>query len=124
MTFETRAFGNKSEQEAARYLEKRGYRIIDRNVRFRRGEIDLVAYDGDVLVFVEIKARRGVAYGGTRWAVDERKQRRLSRLAMQYLSKRSGSAGACRFDLVLIEGSSAGPMTVELIQNAFDAKGD
>lgn len=122
MTLETRAFGKQGEAEAARFLKRRGYRIVDRNVRLLRGEIDLVAYDGDVLVFVEVKARRGTRYGGTPWAVGARKQQRLSRLAAQYLARRRLQDRPCRFDLVLIQGSADGSATIELIQNAFETR--
>ena len=124
MSLETRAFGGWGESEAARFLTARGYRILDRNVRLRRGEIDLVAYDGDVLVFVEVKARRGTQYGGALWAVDARKQRQLSRLAVQYLARERLRDCSCRFDLVLIEESGNGTTTVKLIQNAFEAQGE
>ena len=124
MTLETRAFGKSGEAEAARFLRRRGYRIVDRNVRLWRGEIDLVAYDGEVLVFVEVKARRGTRYGGALWAVDARKRHRLTRLASEYLVKRKLGDRPCRFDLVLIQGSPRGSGTIELIQNAFEAGED
>jgi putative endonuclease len=123
MTLETRAFGKQGEAEAVRFLQRRGYRIVDRNVRLRRGEIDLIAYDGDVLVFIEVKARRSTRFGGTPWAVDSRKQERLSRLAVQYLARRRMPDCLCRFDLVLIQGATDRGTEIELIQNAFEAKG-
>jgi putative endonuclease len=123
MTLETRAFGKQGEAEAVRFLQRRGYRILDRNVRLWRGEIDLIAYDGDVLVFIEVKARRSLRFGGTSWAVDRRKQERLSRLAMQYLSRQRLPDCPCRFDLVLIQGTRDRAPEIELIQNAFDARG-
>ncbi|MBI3810702.1 MAG: YraN family protein [Nitrospirae bacterium] len=123
MTLETRAFGKQGEAEAVRFLERRGYRIVDRNVRLRRGEIDLIAYDGDVLVFIEVKARRSTRFGGTLWAVDARKQERLSRLAVEYLARRRSRDCLCRFDLVLIQGAADRGVEIELIQNAFEAKG-
>ncbi|MBI3610552.1 MAG: YraN family protein [Nitrospirae bacterium] len=124
MSLETRAFGRQCESEAALFLERRGYRIVDRNVRLRRGEIDLVAYDGDVLVFVEVKARRNARYGGTPWAVDAQKQRRLSHLALHYLTRERLHDRPCRFDLVLIEGGSDRSVKIELIRNAFEARGN
>jgi putative endonuclease len=123
MTLETRAFGKQGEAEAVRFLKRRGYRILDRNVRLWRGEIDLVAYDGDVLVFIEVKARRSLRFGGTPWAVDLRKQERLSRLAVQYLAKQRLPDCPCRFDLVLIQGTRDRSPEIELIQNAFEARG-
>ncbi len=122
MSRETLAFGRTAEADAARYLARRGYRIVDRNVRLWRGEIDLVAFDGDVLVFVEVKARRGTGFGGASAAVDGRKQGRLTRLAELYRARRGFSYCLCRFDLVLIEPSEAGRPTCRLIQNAFEAR--
>jgi len=121
MTIETRAFGEQGEAEAVRFLQRRGYRIVDRNVRLWRGEIDLIAYDGEVLVFIEVKARRSLRYGGAPWAVNQRKQERLSRLALQYLARQRLKDCPCRFDLVLIQGTGNRGSEIELIQNAFDA---
>jgi len=123
MTLESRAFGSQGELEAVRYLRQRGYRIVDRNVRLGRGEIDLIAYDGTVLVFIEVKARRTERFGGALWAVDNRKQSQLSRLALRYLARQRLSNCACRFDVVLVQGSAEKKVEIQLIQNAFDAKG-
>jgi len=81
-------------------LVRLGYRIIERNCRSRWGELDLVAYDGDTLVFVEVKARRSLEFGEPAYAVDRRKQSRLIRLAERYLSRRRLGEPTCRFDVV------------------------
>jgi putative endonuclease len=96
---------------------------VERNVRLGRGEIDLIAYDGKVLVFIEVKARRTEQFGGALWAVDTRKQAQLSRLALQYLTRRRLHDRICRFDVVLIQGRPDRKVEVQLIQNAFEAKG-
>lgn len=96
---------------------------MDRNIRLGRGEIDLIAYDGKVLVFIEVKARRTDRFGGALWAVDFRKQARLSRLAVRYLARQRLPDCVCRFDVVLIQGTADGGLEVRLIQNAFEAKG-
>ena len=124
MSLETRSFGQQSETEAVRFLKRRGYRIVGQNIRIGRGEIDLIAYDRDVLVFVEVKARRNIRYGGAAWAVDKRKQRQLSILAAGYMARRRLRDCPCRFDLVLIQGLTNQPLEIELIQNAFEAGGD
>ena len=124
MTLETRTFGKQGESEAVRFLQGRGYRIVDRNVRLLRGEIDLVAYDGNVLVFIEVKARRNTRFGGAPWSVDARKQARLSRLAVQYLTRRRLPDCLCRFDLVLLQGAPDRGMEIQLIQNAFETRGE
>src|SRR5690348_715101 len=77
-------FGRFGEDAAAEFLRRRGFAVLARNVRTARGELDLVALDGDVVVFVEVKARR-LASGLE--AVDARKQRRLSRLAIAFLAR-------------------------------------
>ena len=69
--------GKKGEDLACRYLKEQGYRILDRNVRYKMGEIDVVALDGDHICFVEVKARTRTDYGMPRDAVDARKQQKL-----------------------------------------------
>ncbi|MBI3608723.1 MAG: YraN family protein [Nitrospirae bacterium] len=120
MPSETGAFGAHGEAVASTVLAKRGYRIVERNVRSRWGELDMVAYDGTTLVFVEVKARRGARFGEPAYAVDRRKQRRLVRLAQQYLVRRKLGEPLCRFDIVIVDERPDGPW-VEVIPNAFDA---
>jgi putative endonuclease len=123
MSLETRTFGKRGESEAVRFLRRQGYRIVDRNIRLGRGEIDLIAYDGNVLVFIEVKARRTDRFGGSLFAVDSRKQAQLSRLAERYLVRRRLRDCICRFDVVLIQGSADRGLDIRLIRNAFEAKG-
>ncbi len=97
-----RSVGKRGEEEAARFLQKRGFAILDRNVRTRFGEIDLVARDGKVLVFVEVKALRERGGDPPQAAVGQSKQRRLGQLAQHYLKwKRLGEV-SCRFDVVAV----------------------
>jgi putative endonuclease len=121
MRSEAGALGARGEHVASDVLVRRGYRIIERNCRSRWGELDLVAYDGDTLVFVEVKARRSSQYGEPAYAVDRRKQTRLIRLAERYLSRRRLGEPPCRFDVVLVEERAMLPPRVEVIANAFDA---
>jgi len=120
MPSETGAFGAHGEAVASTVLVERGYRIVERNFRSRWGELDVVAYDGTTLVFVEVKARRGARFGEPAYAVDRRKQRRLVRLAQQYLVRRKLGEPLCRFDIVIVDERPDGPW-VEVIPNAFDA---
>ena len=76
------SFGGRGERAAERFLRRKGYRILGRNVRLAVGEIDLIAEENGVIVFVEVKTRRGEAAGHPVEAVDEEKQRRLTRLAL------------------------------------------
>ncbi|MEW6544008.1 MAG: YraN family protein [Nitrospirota bacterium] len=119
-----RTFGEAGESEAERYLRRKGYRILERNVRSRAGELDLVARLGDVLVFVEVKARRTDAYGGAPYAVDGRKRARLIRLASQYLARRRLRNQSCRFDVILCTGGTDRPEAIQHIEHAFEVPGE
>ena len=113
-------FGQVSEMRAEQFLIAKGYRILDRNVRLSIGELDLVADDQGVVVFVEVKGRSTEAFGGALSAVDRRKQAKLSKLAAQYLAQRHWSDKLCRFDVVLVQGKPSAPEQIEHIPNAFD----
>jgi putative endonuclease len=111
--------GKEGEDIAARYLSEQGYCILVRNYRTKVGEIDIIAREGDTLVFVEVKARSGIRFGLPQEAVDQRKQTRLSRVALAYLRDQKGSPCDCRFDVVAVVGR-AEKFKVELIRNAFE----
>jgi putative endonuclease len=123
MTGEQGAFARRGEAIASDELVRLGYRIVERNCRSRWGELDVVAYDGDTLVFVEVKARRAMRFGDPAYAVDGRKQRRIVRLAQRYLSRRRLGEPPCRFDIVVVDERAAWTPRVEVITNAFDASG-
>ena len=117
MNREEYEFGQKAEDAACRFLKGHGYDIVARNWRSRFGEIDIVARDGAVLVFVEVKARTGTGHGGAEGAVDRHKQRRLIITARQFLA-RTGCELAARFDVVtFVDGVPA------LYRGAFEADG-
>lgn len=111
--------GRCGEDLALRHIEKLGYRIIERNYRCALGELDLVARDGDTLVFIEIKTRRQGAAEAAKEAVDARKRRQLSKAALAYLKAHGGWETRARFDVVTVGLEGAEPK-VELIRNAFD----
>ena len=117
-------FGQQGESAAEQYLRHKGYRIVARNLRSSVGELDLVAEDGQVLVFVEVKARRTDAFGGAIHAVHQRKQEKLIRLAAQYLARHHIKDRLCRFDVVLLQGMDAVAPQIKHIQNAFEVPGD
>lgn len=98
----TRALGELGERLAARHLQGLGYRLVDRNVRSRLGELDLVCRDGDELVFVEVKARRGLWGSAPEEKVDARKVERLTRLAEAYLAGRGLDEAMWRIDVVAV----------------------
>jgi putative endonuclease len=114
------ALGKIGEDLAVRELERRGYAIVARRWRRRRGEIDIIARDGATLVFVEVKARDGDEFGDGAEAVTVLKRRRLAQLALEYLACHDLIDCPCRFDVVAIRFDD-GRAVVEVFQNAFDA---
>lgn len=119
-----RVLGDEGEGRAEAYLRGKGFRILDRNVRSPLGELDLIADDQGVLVFVEVKRRRTGTYGGAIEAVDARKRAKLIHLAAQYLAQHRIHDRACRFDVVLIQDDAGTAEAVQHIANAFDVAGD
>ena len=119
-----RLVGDEGEGRAEAFLRDQGFRILGRNVRSPLGELDLVADDHGVLVFVEVKRRRTGAYGGAIEAVDARKRAKLVRLAAQYLAQHRIEDRACRFDVVLLQDDAGPAEAVQHIANAFDVGGD
>ena len=111
--------GNDGERIASSFLEKRGYEILARNYRCRRGEVDLIAKDGSYYVFVEVKARTSDRYGDPELTVDLRKQRKISIAALDYLVRNDLMSVDARFDVVVIKWEGKVPRPA-LIQNAFD----
>lgn len=108
--------GDAAETQAARHLEAHGLALLDRNVRYREGELDLVCRDGDVVVFVEVRLRRHASFGGGAASVDFFKRKRLVLAAQHYLISHWGSRlPACRFDVVGVDASG----TIEWIRDAF-----
>ncbi len=102
---DTRRTGNYYETKACRYLEEQGIKILERNYRFHREEIDIIARDGDDLIFVEVKARRNPKNGYGYQAVNAEKQRIIRRVALGYLQARhlKESSTPCRFDIISID---------------------
>ncbi len=116
--------GRRGERIAERALIGRGYRILDRNWRCREGEIDLVARDGDALVFVEVKTRSSDAFGHPFEAITAAKLARLRRLASAWLAaggRRAaiGSAGRIRIDAIAVLAPRDAPATLEHLEGVF-----
>ena len=111
-----RALGDYGERLAERYLRERGLAVIDRNWRCARGELDLVARDGDCLVFCEVKTRRTERFGAPVEAVDRRKAARLRRLASAWLQAHDEHAGHVRIDVIGILRPRHGPARVRHVQ--------
>ena len=98
--------GRAGEDAAAALLEAHGYRIVGRNVRLPGGEIDIIARDGDTIVFVEVKARASAAFGSAAQAVDARKRATLRKIAADWLQVAAPRAHA-RFDVVTFDRGRA-----------------
>jgi putative endonuclease len=115
------ALGKQGEDLACAELARRGYVIVARRFRTRAGEIDIVARDGGVLVFVEVKTRRSIAFGTPLEAVTVAKQRTVCAMAAEYLARCSPRCAACRFDVVSVR-LDGGAAQVEIVQSAFDLR--
>ena len=112
--------GKWGEDLACAELTRRGYEILARRYRCRFGEIDIVCRHRGVTVFVEVKTRRAGAYGGGELAVTAAKQRRIARMAVDFVARRKLHDEPCRFDVVAISLQEGQPR-VDVYENAFDA---
>lgn len=118
----TQRQGHAAENRAADFLRARGLAILQRNLRCRAGELDLIAREGDLLVFVEVRTRSDHRYGGAVASVNRDKQRRLLRAAAFFLPRLTrcyfaGRTPICRFDVVCIQNGE-----LEWIRHAFAAE--
>jgi putative endonuclease len=111
--------GARGESLAVKALKKKGYKILEKNYRSKLGEIDVIARDGDVLAFVEVKARRTDRFGDPKLAVTPQKQRKISMVALEYLKKTDQIEKGGRFDVVAIRLLPGKP-AIEIIKNAFE----
>ncbi len=117
----SQAGGKRGEDAAVRFLRRRGYEIVERNYRGSRYEVDIIAREGEVLSFVEVKTRAaGKSWSGAE-AVNREKQRRIAQAAQHYLMAHPHErACACRFDVVLLEVEAGKrPRAKRLLRNAF-----
>jgi putative endonuclease len=112
------AAGARAEALAADFLERRGLAIIERNWRRRCGELDLIARDGDTLVFVEVRLRRGADFGGAAASITARKRARVVNAANLYLTHLPRTP-PCRFDAILLDALD--PARIEWLRDIFGA---
>jgi len=110
--------GRQAESLARRHLEGLGFKVTAANLRTAGGELDLVAWEGPVLVFVEVKGRSGGQTGPPEEAVDWRKRCRLVRAAQAYLAGQRGREPICRFDVVAVEFGRGRPL-IRHLRDAF-----
>ncbi len=118
-----RARGRDAEALAAAFLKGRGLEILARNHAIRRGEVDLVCRDGEVLCFVEVRSRTSAAQGGPEETVGRRKARRVVAAATDWAARNGGLERAIRFDVVAVTFGEGAPR-IEHFPAAFDADGN
>ena len=119
-----RQLGQWGEELAASHLERLGYNIVQRNYRCRLGEVDIIAQDGARLAFVEVRTRRGDAYGTAKESVTPAKQERLAAVARQYLSENCHADVDWGIDVVAIQLTGHNVVRrIELIRNAVSESG-
>ncbi|MEM8585810.1 MAG: YraN family protein [Bacteroidota bacterium] len=110
--------GRQGEQYACRYLEGKAYRILEQNWRYRRTEVDIIAMDGDIMVFVEVKTRTQAYFEGPTGTVEAAQQARLSRAAGNYMEQ-VGHDWEIRFDIIGILIEENGDYQLEHIEDAW-----
>jgi putative endonuclease len=110
--------GHSFEDRAAAYLLEQGYQILDRNVSFKVGELDLVATEGETLVFVEVRGRTDSSQVHPAATVNRKKQRQIIKAAQVYCQRSGVKDTMIRFDVVAVMGPKG---EIELIRNAFEA---
>jgi putative endonuclease len=113
--------GKQGEELALRFLKKKGYRLIQTNYSCKLGEVDIIAREKDVIVFIEVKTRTSTLFGPPQLAVTPAKQNQLSKVALNFLKEKKLEEAKARFDVVAILLGPDGEQ-IELIQNAFDTR--
>jgi len=115
----SKSLGKFGEEIAEELLRSKGYQILKRNFRFGKGEIDIIAKDGDYLVFVEVKSRKNYDFGEPEYAITKSKQRQLKKIAEAYFYVNGIEEQLCRFDVITIVGEKREEMKINHIENAF-----
>jgi putative endonuclease len=116
----SQAFGRSAEDLAEQMLRKKGYRILERNLRIAGGELDIIASHQGTLVFIEVKARRGNQFGGAPYAITTRKKQQIIKLALCYLSRHGLTNTQCRFDVILAVDTNEHTPQLTHIEQAFE----
>ena len=121
MSFQRQRLGLAGEALAAAALTARGYAILERRYATDRGDIDIIAEDGDTLVFVEVRARATGEFGRAAESVTAAKQRQVARVAIEYLARHRITDRPCRFDVVAVDGALGPSPEITVYPGAFDA---
>ncbi len=119
MSKQKQVFGQWGEDQAAQFLESKGYEILARNVRTEHGELDLIAKKNKKLVFVEVKTRRSNQFGFPEEAVTAKKQRHILEAAETYISAHPELLGGWQVDVISIQAIKGSPLEIEHFENAF-----
>ena len=119
MSMESNKAGREGEELAARLLKSKGFSIIERNYHFGKGEIDIVALDGETLVFVEVKYRKNLEYGEPELSITPDKIKQIRKVARCYLFEKKIEDTACRFDVVAILEETPGNPQLNYYEDAF-----
>lgn len=114
-----RSTGSYGEKLAVEFLESAGYEIIDKNYHFGHGEIDIVAKEKDVIVFVEVKYRKNLEYGLPEYAITKGKQNQIKKIAEAYLSEHEIKDQDCRIDVIAILHLAGEKPQLNHYKNAF-----
>ena len=116
-----RSAGSEAEELAARWLEERGYRILERNFQVRQGEIDLIVANDEVIAFVEVRSRSDSSLATPEATIGPGKVRRIVLAARHWLAKRGNAGLDIRFDVIAIDGAIGGPREIRHLPAAFNA---
>lgn len=115
-----KSLGTHGEELAAKMIADKGYTILHRNFRCRFGEIDIVASDGDAVIFIEVKTRSNKKFGEAEEAVDLRKQKKIRQVAEYYLMQNHGLSQKCRFDVYSVYlDDNKNPGEIRVNENCF-----
>ncbi len=123
MTRQRQFLGESGENLAVRELTARGYAILERRYRTEHGEIDIIAEHSGTLVFVEVRARATAEFGRAAETVDDRKKRKVTAMAVEYLARHRIVNRPCRFDVVAIDEAEGPAPKITVYPGAFDALG-
>ena len=121
MTINTKQFGDEGEEIAVELLEEKGYKIIERNYRFGKGEIDIIAMDPETnfTVFIEVKSRKNLEFGDPVYAITKNKIKQIKRMAELYLYDKEINEIDCRFDVITVLLRGKQKPVIEHYVNAF-----
>lgn len=111
--------GKEGEEIAAKFLTEKGFEIVERNYQYGHGEIDIVANDKEILVFVEVKTRLNLEYGEPEYAINKKKIQQIKKMAELYLFDKEISEADCRFDVIAILLDNKSNPKITHYENAF-----